>query len=150
MKRDMNKKDSNNLIFSYEGCINRKNYIINMLILTVLYIAILLIQFEKFESYINKYIYSALIWVVWFIKFIALVSMLSVVYRRIADFSGIISSKLKAVFVIFYLYPFFVYYCGNFLFSSMPLLIEIIAFSILIILPISIILTIIFAFIKSK
>ncbi len=147
----MENKESNNEFFSYQGTINRKNYIINGIILILLFVITSLIRFENFEPYIKyKIIYKILIWVVEFFKFVLITSLLSVIYRRIADFSGGNEKIIKIIFMIFFLYPFITYYFGYFLFSSIPQILNIMVLSLIGILPVSIILAIIFAFIKSK
>ncbi|MCD7740128.1 MAG: hypothetical protein LUH11_02135, partial [Candidatus Gastranaerophilales bacterium] len=80
--------ESNNEFFSYQGCISRKNYLVNMLILAALYFCISLVKFENFLPFITyKFLFYILMFFVSLFKFIILMSAISVIYRRISDFS---------------------------------------------------------------
>ena len=82
-------KESNNNFFSYQGTINRKNYIIDTIIIIFLYGLLSLVKFENFKPFISfELIYSILLFVVGMFKFVLIFSFLSLVYRRIADFSA--------------------------------------------------------------
>ena len=112
----MEYKEYNNNYFSWQGVINRKNYIINMFMLIAIFILTSLVPFQNFERYINfKFIYSTLIFSVNFFKFIIIMSALSVIYRRIADFSSGKSYKFKMnmirIFAVFYVFPLLYFYC---------------------------------------
>ena len=118
----MTEKEYNNDYFSWLGVINRKNYIINMFILTAIIILTSLIPFQNFEKYINfSFIYTTLLFLVGFFKFMIIMSALSVIYRRIADFSASKSYKFKMnmyrVFVIFYVLPLLYLFCIRYFFD---------------------------------
>lgn len=122
----MEYKEYNNDYFSWQGVINRKNYIINMFILIAVFILTSLVPFENFEQYINfKFIYSTLIFLVNFFKFLILMSALSVIYRRIADFSSGKSYKFKMKmhrgFAFFYVFPLLYFFCIRYFFDFYPL-----------------------------
>ncbi len=143
--------ESNNDFYSFQGSINRKNYIINMLILIILCILVHFLNFDYLKT-ITKYelLYNTLIWIISFFKFILLISVLSVVYRRINDFSGF-NNIMKYIFTIFYLYPFLLWFFRYQIIQFFPnFILNALIISFLIIIPFSIISSIIFAFIKSK
>ena len=75
--------ESNNSFYSWEGTINRKDYVINMLILIALFFALNLVRFDILAQ--NKILYTILMFIIGFLKFIFIMSVLSVIYRRIAD-----------------------------------------------------------------
>ena len=146
---------SNNDFLSYQGTISRKNYIINLLILVLLYAFTSLIRFDALLPYIKfQFLYTVLIFLVELFKFVLLISALSVIYRRISDFSNFntFNTPMKWLFSIFYLFP-FIYMCWvRYLFMDiMPKLTFYISLAtVYIILPITLILTVVFAFLKSK
>lgn len=142
--------DNTNFL-SFEGKIGRKNYIINLLILLLLLIGIFFIKFENYIEYFRyKFLYTILIFIVDILKFAIVISILSVVYRRIADFSTI-NKKMKYLFFIFYLFPVLYVYWGHYLLDFIPPLISLLdIITYIIIIPTAIIITIIFSFLKSK
>ena len=146
----MSYNDNTNFL-SFEGKIGRKNYIINLLILILLFIGIFLIKFDNYiEFFRYKFLYTILIFIIDILKFAIIISILSVIYRRIADFSKI-NEKMKYLFFVFYLLPLIYIYWGHYFLDFIPPLIyflDILMY--LIIIPIAIILTIIFSFLKSK
>ncbi len=151
----MSYKDYNNNLFGYYGYINRKNYIINILILTLIFFGLSFIRFEIFQPYITyKFLYNTLIYIIDFIKFVAVISVLSVVYRRIADFSEGKSNKfkqnMKRIFGIFFLFPFFYIFCRYFI-DIIPIVTNILdTITIFVLIPSGIILAVIFSFIKGS
>lgn len=140
----------NSDFFSYYGKINRKNYIINLLILSALFLLLSITDFTIFTKFSSEILTTTVFSILDFLRFVIIAAILSVIYRRIADFSNH-NKKLKTFFVIFYLTPFIFYYLGNFLFDFSSSLLVILNTIILnIIFPISIIAAIVFAFLKSK
>ena len=146
----MSYNDNTNFL-SFEGKIGRKNYIINLLILISLFIGIFLIKFDNYiEFFRYKFLYTILIFTVDILKFAIIISILSVIYRRIADFSEV-KNKMKSIFFIFYLFPVMYIYWGHYLLDFIPPLIYLLdLITYMIILPITLILTVIFSFLRSK
>lgn len=148
-------KEYNNNFFGYNGYIGRKNYIINMLVLIVIFLGLSFTKFENFLPYITyEFLYNALIFVVSFFKIVIIVSIISIVYRRIADFSEDKSQNFKLnmqrIFVIFFVFPFFYIFCRYFIniIPIITLILDILTTFILI--PIGIISAVIFSFIKGS
>lgn len=143
--------ESNNDFLSYEGRINRKNYIINMLILLALYICVaFLIKFESFSQYFSHEFFNTVLeFIVELFKFILIIAIMSLIYRRIADFSDF-GDKYKKMFFILFFFPFLYINWGAYLLSFLPPLVYVLNISMIIILPIAIITAIVFAFLKSK
>lgn len=152
----MSYNQQNNDLFSYQGTINRKNYIINILIVLALFIGISLVHFENFAEYVNpKFLYSILLFMVDLFKFVILISAISLVYRRIADFSNLKSIKynvvVKKIFFILFVFPVIYIFCLRFFVDIIPIMrnfLDLFVFFILI--PLSIFTTIILAFIKGN
>ncbi len=147
----MSYNESNNDFLSYEGRINRKNYVINMFILVFLYIGLFLINFNSFSEYIRfKILYTILIYTVELLRFVIIIAILSIIYRRISDFSSF-SAGMKKVFVILYIFPFIYLNWGHYLLNFLPGLIYVLdLITLFILMPFAIISSIIFAFLKSK
>ncbi len=152
----MNNRESNNDFFSYQGTINRKDYIINMLILSAIFIGLHFIHFENFADFINyKFLLQVLIFMKNLLEFVILFSALSVIYRRIADFSLYKSYKfnliMKRIFVLLYVLPVLYLFCIRYFLDIMPFLANILdTLVIFVIIPIAFITSIIFSFIKSN
>jgi len=147
----MSYNEDNTDFLSYQGRIGRKNYIINMLILLALYVIVSLIRFDAFSQYFSfGFFNSILMFLIEFFKFVVIVSIISVVYRRINDFSKF-DGKIKKVFVIFYFIPFLYLSFGHYMLDFIPALINILDLvTYFFLLPVAVILTIVFAFIKSR
>ncbi len=143
---------SNNAFLSWEGTINRKDYVINMLILLTLFFGIFFIKFDVLAP--QKVLNVILTYMVYFLQFIVLISILSVVYRRINDFSIGRSYKFKktmnTIFGVLFLFPVLYFYVFAYFLSFLQAIIailNILAFSAIII---GMIAAVVFAFIKSK
>lgn len=151
----MSYKEYNNNFFGYDGYIDRKNYIINMLILTVIFLGLQFIKFENFIPYITfKLLYDILIFFAGFLKFVVIISALSVVYRRISDISAeksqTFKSNIQKFFYIFYIFPFFYIFCRYFI-DIIPIITQISdLITIFILIPTGIISAVIFSFIKGN
>lgn len=152
----MAQRESNNDFFSYQGTISRKNYIINMLILSAIYIGLSFIHFENFSDFIRyKILLTILIFMADLLKFVVLLSALSVIYRRIADFSVYKSYKfnliMRRLFVFLYVLPVLYIFCIRYFLDIMPFLINILDIIVFfIVLPIAFISSVVFCFIKSN
>ena len=147
----MGYNENNTDFLSYQGRIGRKNYIINLLILLALYVVVSFIRFDTFSQYFSfGFFNSILMFLVEFFKFVLIVSIISVVYRRINDFSKF-DGKIKNIFIIFYFIPFLYLSFGHYMLDFLPALINIFdLITYFILLPVAVILTIVFAFIKSR
>ncbi|MBQ8886438.1 MAG: hypothetical protein IJY61_01910 [Candidatus Gastranaerophilales bacterium] len=152
----MQREDYNNDFFSYQGRISRKNYVINMFILLAVFGGLSFIKLERFEPYITyKFLYSALVFMVSMTKFVALMAMLSVVYRRISDFTNkkVDSYKLvmKKIFILFFVLPILYDYCFRFFINIIPpLQYTLDITTIFILYPLAFLTTIILCFVKSE
>ncbi len=146
-------KESNSAFFSWEGTINRKDYIINMLIMIVISVALPFINFEVLVP--QKILYGILMFLVQFLQFVLVFSMLSVIYRRIADFSSNYSVKrqeiLRKSFIVIFVLPVVYFailrYFLDFLQGFMGILDIIFLF---VFAPVCLIISIVLAFIKGK
>lgn len=140
----------NNDFLNYSGKISRKNYIINLLILVSMLILLSATDFSVFTKNCSELLSSSLFYILDFLKFVIIVAIISVVYRRIADFSSF-GKEMKTFFVLFYFIPFLYISLGHFILDSAPTLISIFDWiTLIIILPVAIISSFIFAFLKSK
>lgn len=152
----MSQQESNNDFFSYQGTIGRKNYAINMLILLALVIGLSLIKVETFAPYITyNFLYLVLAFMISMLKFVAIMAMLSVVYRRIADFSTNKPESFKILmnrtFVVLFVFPILYDFCIRFFIDIIPTLQSILdLMTIFILYPLALIAAIIFGFIKNK
>lgn len=145
--------NENNDFFSYQGTISRKNYIINMLILISLYVLISLVRFDILEQYVTfKFLFTILIFFVSLFKFVILMSSLSLIYRRIADFSFNKSytfiSNMKKLFVVFFVFPLLYIYCIRVFIGTIPVITPIFDYSMIILIPLGFIFALILSFIK--
>jgi len=119
-------KDYNNDFFGWYGVISRRNYALNIFIVSALYAALSLINFNAFEQYIPvKFLLSVLIFTAELLKLVLVMCFLSLVYRRTADFA---SSKplqfriaAKRIFVLLYVIPVMYLLCVRYFFNFMPL-----------------------------
>ena len=152
----MNREEYNNDFFSYQGRISRKNYAINMLILLAIFWGLNFIKLEGFEQYITyKFLYSALVFMVSMTKFVALMSILSVVYRRISDFSNNKTDSyklaMKKLFILLFVLPILYDYCFRFFINVIPpLQYTLDITTIFILYPLAFLTTIILCFVKSE
>lgn len=152
----MANRESNKEFFSYQGTINRKDYIINMLILIALYTGISFINFESFAPYISyKILLNILIFMASLFKFVILFSGLSVIFRRIADFSLYKSYKfnltMKRIFVFLYVLPVLYLFCIRYFLDITPALANILDIIVIfVIIPLACITSVIFCFIKGN
>ncbi len=152
----MSYNQPNNDLFSYQGTINRKNYIINILIVIALFVGISLVHFENFAEYVNpNFLYSILLFMVDLFKFVILMSAISLVYRRIADFSNLkymqYNVAIKKIFFILFVFPVIYIFCLRFFIDIIPIMrnfLDFVVFFILI--PFSIFSAFILAFIKGN
>lgn len=146
----------NNDFFSYNGYINRKNYIINMLILIALYGAMMLVNFESFIQYTNqKFLLTVLLFLTGFFKFILIMSAISVIYRRIADISKsrstAFSDVMKRLFILLIVFPVLYLYCIRYFLDFIPFLIYTLDFTTFyILIPVAVLTLITIAFIKGE
>ena len=152
----MSHKQYNNNFFSYQGTINRKNYVINMLIVVALLIGIYFLRFDNFASYIRpEFLYTILIFMVNLFQFVMLMSAISLIYRRIADFSDTKSitfnNCMKNFFFFLFIFPILYLFCIRYFIDIIPTIRNIIDLIVIfIIVPIGIISSIILAFIKGS
>ena len=152
----MSQQESNNDFFSYQGTISRKNYIVNMLILLAIFVGVSFIHLENFEQYITyKFLYTIMLFMVSMLKFVSIMAALSVVYRRIADFSqyksAIFQKIMKNIFIVLFVFPIVYDYCLRFFIDIIPPLQGILDYlTIFILYPLAIIAAIIFCFPKKK
>ena len=152
----MSYNESNNEFFSYQGTINRKDYIINILIIISLLIGISLVKFDNFAPYIKpEFLYKVLMFMVYFFQFVMLMSVISLVYRRIADFSSsksvVFISTMKKLFAILFIFPVLYIFCFRYFINIIPILqntLDIITTFLL--LPLGFLSMIIFAFLKGE
>ncbi len=144
--------DSNSAFLSWEGTINRKDYAINMLILIALFVALHLVNFNVLAP--QKILNTILLYLVSFLQFIILISLLSIVYRRINDFSTGRSFRfqniMKYIFGIFFLFPVLYFYIFAYFLSNIPFISVFLSYTALCFILVAIIASIIFCFIKSK
>lgn len=150
----MSQQESNNDFFSYQGTISRKNYIINMLILLAIFVGVSFIRIENFAQFITyKFLYAVIVFMISMLKFVSIMAMLSVVYRRIMDFTQfrpvVFQETMKKVFVILFVCPVLYDFCLRFFIDIMPALQGILDFlTIFVLYPLAIIAAIIFCFLK--
>lgn len=146
----MNYQEYNNSFLGFTGKIDRKNYIINMVILVAIIVLTNMTNFNKFSQYFSSQAYTYfLLFFVGLLKFIVTVGILSVIYRRISDFSNF-EKNMKKVFAIFFFIPFLYYEIGRDTLSVFPGIIPFCNLIISFLFITSCILSIIFAFLKSK
>lgn len=143
--------ESNNDFLNFEGRISRKNYIINMLILSALYIGVSFIRFDVIEKFFTFQVFNTVLdFIVGLLKFAIIIAIMSVIYRRIADFSSL-NDNMKKMFFILFLFPFLYLNWGNYLLNFIPPLTQLLdILTIFFLLPAAIISSVVFAFLKSK
>ncbi|HIS89568.1 TPA: hypothetical protein IAA87_09135 [Candidatus Avigastranaerophilus faecigallinarum] len=152
----MSYQQSNKDFFSYQGTINRKDYTINMLIVIALSIGISLVRFDNFVPYIKpEFLYKILMFMVNLFQFVMLMSAISLIYRRIADFSILRSPKyidyMKKTFFILFVFPILYLFCFRFFIDIVPFLQNIMdIFVIFFLAPLGVITAFLIAFIKGS
>ena len=152
----MSYKEVNNNFFGYEGTIGRKDYAINMLIVVSLYLILTFTNFQALAPYTKpEFLLHVLLFMVGLFKFVLVISSISMIYRRIADFSLNKGDKFKLItkrlFAFLYVLPILYFFGIKYFFDTFPSII--IFFDILtlfIILPLAIIFAFILCFVKSK
>ncbi len=147
--------EENTNYFSYQGVIGRKNYVINMFVVVGLYIALTMINFDFLNNFISyKLIFSILAFTIQMLKFVLIFSAISLIYRRFTDItlgkSYNFNLNARRIFVLFYVFPVLYFLCIKYFLDIIPFLIVILD-NILyfVILPLSLIITVVIAFIKS-
>ena len=152
----MSQQESNNDFFSYQGTISRKNYIINMFILLAIFIGCSFVRLENFKQFITyEILYNILVFMLSMVKFVSIMAILSVIYRRISDFSqyksAFFQNTMKKIFVILFVCPVVYDYCLRFFIDIIPFLQNILDYlTIFILYPLAIIASIAFCFPKNK
>ena len=152
----MSNEQFNNDFFSYQGKISRKDYVINMLIVVSLLIGISFVRFDSFAPYIRpEFLYKILLFMVNLFQFVMLMSAISLVYRRIADFSDTKSitfnNCMKNFFFFLFIFPILYLFCIRYFIDIIPIIRNVIDLIVIfIIVPIGIISSIILAFIKGS
>lgn len=143
----------NNDLLGFQGRIERKNYIINLLICSAILIGFHFIRFDVLMQYIPYKLLkdslgiciSLFIWVIF-------ISLISVIYRRITDISYYKSSKFKKnirkFYIICFVVPLIIQCCSLFV-GILPLL-YFTNILVLCFLPINIISALVLCFIKAK
>lgn len=151
----MTLRDYNNDFFGWNGTIGRKNYAINMFIVCFLALGLSFVNFEAFKPFISfDFLLSVVIFMAELLRLILLMCALSLVYRRIMDFSNTKPYKfqlnIKRFFIFAFVVPILYVLCLRHFASYIPVLMSAMDFIIgLILIPISIISSIVFCFIKS-
>lgn len=146
----MIKEDENNDFLGFYGRINRKNYIINMFIVIAMLLCLNAVRFDFLSSYFTFEFFNTILdFVIRLLKFALLIALLSLIYRRISDFSSY-NDKWKKIFFIVFFIPFFHLYFGYYFLSIIPPLANLFNALTLFLLPVAAICAVIFAFIKTK
>jgi len=152
----MNGREYNNDFFGWDGFIARKNYAVNLLIVLGLFAGLSLINFNAFEPYIPfKFLLTALIFTADLLRLVLVMCALSLVYRRIADFtvykSYKIQSAAKNIFIIVYVLPVLYILCARYFLSFAPAAVKILdLITFFVFIPSGLLCAVIFAFIKGK
>lgn len=152
----MSQQESNNDFFSYQGTISRKNYLINMLILILIVVGLSFIKLDSFEPFITyKFLYTVLVFMVSMLRFVAIMAILSVIYRRIADFSTNRPTSFRLLmnrtFAILFVFPILYDFCIRFFIDIIPTLQNLLDIvTIFVLYPLAFIVAIIFGFMKKK
>ena len=145
-------KESNSAFLSWEGTISRKDYAINMLIAVVSLIALYFTNFSVLVP--QKFLYDIIVFLVQFLQFILIISVLSLIYRRIEDFSRRFTIKIQRIFkYLFYilcLFPIIYIFVLNYLLNIIPIITVILNISSLIAGFLGILFSIIVGLIKSE
>lgn len=149
-------KDYNNDFFGWYGVISRKNYALNIFIVSALYAALSLVNFNAFEQFIPvKFLLSILVFMAELLKLVLVMCFLSLVYRRTADFAASKSMQFriaaKRIFVLLYVIPVMYFLCIKYFFDFMPFLIRILDAAVFFVLmPLAALCALILCFVKSE
>lgn len=132
----MNNDNYNNDFFGYTGFINRKNYIINMLILISIGVICKFINVEALFTYSSfKFLIHVLDFAVSMIIFVVSVACLSLVFRRLADITSESSenakNSVKKLFSILYVFPFIYLLCIRYFIGDIPFISSVLDLSML-------------------
>ena len=148
----MSYNKSNSAFLSWEGTINRKDYVINMLILLTLALGMNFININVLAP--EKITNTILSFLIQFLQFIFVISVLSVVYRRITDFSSGRTYKFKKtfyyLFIALFVFPVLYFYVFAYFLNFIPYLTTILGIYSLVAITFAFILSIIFCFLKAK
>ena len=149
-------KESNSDFFSYNGTISRKDYTINLLIVVALY---LILSFTKFENLLQytkpELLVHIFVFLVSLFKFLLVMSTISIIFRRVVDItlnkSETFQTNSKKIFAILYVFPILHLFCLRYFLDIIPSLVSILdLITLYILMPISVITSIILCFIKGK
>jgi len=146
---------SNNDFFSWNGTLDRKNYSINLFILTALYILLSLVRFDVILQFSKISLLNSIFYfLLEILKFLLMMSALSVVYRRIRDISYFKSLKfannMKNMFIFVFVIPILYLFCLRY-FLNFPLITNILDLVVLFVLiPLELIFAVVLCFIKGK
>ena len=143
----------NNNFFGYEGTINRKNYIINMLIIITLCACLHFVDFSFYFSFTKlTFLYGIFEFLISLFKYVLMFCAISVIYRRMTDISFNSSSKTKSIvkkiFTFVYIVPLLLYFLGGIVFQQGLIMQFIILTVFFFFLPISVITSFTLCFIK--
>ena len=148
-------REYNNDFFGWEGTISRKNYTINLFIVCMMCIVLSFVNFQAFEPFIPfKFLLTIIVFMADLIRLVLVMCALSLVYRRIIDFSVTktyqFQLNMKRLFVFLFVVPVLYILCIRSFLSFMPVFINILDILIgFIVIPLSIICSIVFCFIKA-
>lgn len=126
----MKYNEYNTNFFGWEGLIGQKDYAINIFILIAL---VFLLQFLNFDVLFSGHpiLNNILVFLAQFLQFVFMISILSVVYRRIRDFTidrPVIYKKVyKVIFCAFFLIPFLYFSLFLYFLDFIPILTQIVS-----------------------
>lgn len=152
----MKNKESNSDFFSYNGTISRKDYAINLLIIVALY---LILSFTKFENLLQytkpELLVHIFVFMVNLFKFLLVMSSISIIFRRVVDItwnkSETFQTNSKKIFATLYVFPILHLFCLRYFLDVIPSLVSILdLITLYVLMPISVITSIILCFIKGK
>ena len=149
----MNFNENNNNFFSWEGLIGQKDYAINMLILIAL---VCLLQFLNFNALFGDHqiLNGILDFLAQFLQFVFIISILSVVYRRIKDFTidrPVIYKKVyKIIFSVLFLFPVLYFFVFAYFLNFIPIITQLLNIICAFLSIMGLIAAIIFCFFKGK
>jgi uncharacterized membrane protein YhaH (DUF805 family) len=149
----MNFNEYNNNFFSWEGLIGQKDYAINM---AILFVVVFLLQFINFKVLFGEqnFLVGILDFLAQFLQFVFVISILSVVYRRINDFTvdrPLIYKKVyKVIFIALFLFPVLYFYIFAYFLDFIPILVKLLNIVCLFTAILGFIASVVFCFIKGK
>ncbi len=148
----MSYNKSNTALLSWEGTINRKDYVINMLILLAIFFGINFINFNALAP--QKILNTILTFLVQFFQFVIVISILSVVYRRIADFSSGRTYQFQKtfyyIFIALFVIPVLYFYVLAYFLNFIPLISSILGMYSIAALIAAFVFSVVFCFFKAK